>query len=112
MTSAEAVDVRQLINRHALSRWQKRLIALCFVIVALDGMDIALMGFIACKMNLTKVFSSTAFFNPLFLQPCFDWLRGGFSKTIFYQRVKLFCFRVKQVRCKKNVQCRVNDGLS
>lgn len=47
MTSAEAVDVRQLINRHALSRWQKRLIALCFVIVALDGMDIALMGFIA-----------------------------------------------------------------
>lgn len=47
MTSAEAVDVRQLINRHTLSRWQKRLIALCFVIVALDGMDIALMGFIA-----------------------------------------------------------------
>lgn len=47
MTRVEAVDVRQLINRSALTGWQKRLIALCFVVVALDGMDIALMGFIA-----------------------------------------------------------------
>ena len=47
MTSVEAVDVRQLINQSELSRWQKRLIALCFIVVALDGMDIALMGFIA-----------------------------------------------------------------
>lgn len=47
MTSIEAVDVRQLINQSELSRWQKRLIALCFIVVALDGMDIALMGFIA-----------------------------------------------------------------
>lgn len=35
--SVEAVDVRQLINQSALSRWQKRLIALCFIVVALDG---------------------------------------------------------------------------
>lgn len=47
MTSVEAVDVRQLINQQALSHWQKRLIALCFIVVALDGMDIAIMGFIA-----------------------------------------------------------------
>ena len=47
MTSVEAVDVRQLINQSALSSWQKRLIVLCFIVVALDGMDIALMGFIA-----------------------------------------------------------------
>ncbi len=45
--SNEAVDVRQLINQSELSRWQKRLIALCFIVVALDGMDIALMGFVA-----------------------------------------------------------------
>ena len=44
MTSVEAVDVRQLINQSALSSWQKRLIVLCFIVVALDGMDIALMG--------------------------------------------------------------------
>jgi len=47
LTSVEAVDVRQLINQQALSPWQKRLIALCFIVVALDGMDIAIMGFIA-----------------------------------------------------------------
>jgi AAHS family 4-hydroxybenzoate transporter-like MFS transporter len=47
LTSVEAVDVRQLINQQELSHWQKRLIALCFIVVALDGMDIAIMGFIA-----------------------------------------------------------------
>ncbi len=53
MTSVEAVDVRQLINQSALSRWQKRLIALCFIVVALDGMDIALMGFIAPTLKVS-----------------------------------------------------------
>lgn len=47
MTGSEAIDIRQLINLHPLSYSQRRLIALCFVVVALDGMDIALMGFIA-----------------------------------------------------------------
>ena len=51
MSSVEAVDVRQLINQCALSRWQKKLIALCFIVVALDGMDIALMGFIAPSLK-------------------------------------------------------------
>lgn len=47
MSSIQAIDVRQLINSSALSRYQKRIIALCFIVVALDGLDIALMGFIA-----------------------------------------------------------------
>ncbi len=47
MSSVEAVDVRQLINQGTLSGGQIRLIVLCFIVVALDGMDIALMGFIA-----------------------------------------------------------------
>lgn len=53
MTSAEAIDVRQLINQGSLSLWQKRLIFLGFVVVALDGMDIALMGFIAPTLRAT-----------------------------------------------------------
>ncbi|MBP2171517.1 AAHS family 4-hydroxybenzoate transporter-like MFS transporter [Erwinia toletana] len=47
MSISEAIDVRQLINSAALSGYQKRIILLCFIVVALDGMDIALMGFIA-----------------------------------------------------------------
>ncbi|MEJ4044286.1 MFS transporter [Erwinia sp. SLM-02] len=47
MDSAAAIDIHALINRNALSRYQKCIIALCFAVVAMDGMDIALMGFIA-----------------------------------------------------------------
>ncbi|QHM71064.1 MFS transporter [Mixta intestinalis] len=47
MNSTQAIDVRQLINQHGLSAFQRRLITLSFIIVAMDGMDIALMGFIA-----------------------------------------------------------------
>ncbi|MGE9550140.1 MFS transporter [Erwinia amylovora] len=47
MESTAATDVRALINEGCISRYQQRIIALCFAVVAMDGMDIALMGFIA-----------------------------------------------------------------
>lgn len=47
MESTAAIDVRVLINEGSISRYQQRIIALCFAVVAMDGMDIALMGFIA-----------------------------------------------------------------
>ncbi|CAX59546.1 4-hydroxybenzoate transporter [Erwinia billingiae Eb661] len=47
MESTAAIDVRALINQGSISRYQQRIIALCFAVVAMDGMDIALMGFIA-----------------------------------------------------------------
>ncbi|WP_338568677.1 aromatic acid/H+ symport family MFS transporter [Erwinia billingiae] len=47
MESTAAIDVRALINQGGISRYQQRIIALCFAVVAMDGMDIALMGFIA-----------------------------------------------------------------
>ena len=43
----KVIDIQELINRNALSRYQKIIIALSFAVVAMDGMDIALMGFIA-----------------------------------------------------------------
>lgn len=47
MEKSAAIDVRDLINTGALTRYQQRIILLCFAVVAMDGMDIALMGFIA-----------------------------------------------------------------
>lgn len=47
VSSTPAIDLRQLINTAVMSGYQKRIILLCFIVVALDGMDIALMGFIA-----------------------------------------------------------------
>ncbi|PXW00123.1 AAHS family 4-hydroxybenzoate transporter-like MFS transporter [Pantoea ananatis] len=51
MSSVESVDVRRLINQGALSGGQILLIVLCFIVVALDGMDIAIMGFIAPSLK-------------------------------------------------------------
>ncbi|MEM6050024.1 aromatic acid/H+ symport family MFS transporter [Erwinia sp. P7711] len=47
MENTAAIDVRALINQGSISRYQQRIIALCFAVVAMDGLDIALMGFIA-----------------------------------------------------------------
>lgn len=42
-----AIDIDTLVNVPVLTRFQKSIVALCFAVVAMDGMDIALMGFIA-----------------------------------------------------------------
>ncbi|BDT66575.1 4-hydroxybenzoate transporter PcaK [Comamonadaceae bacterium OS-1] len=47
MASASTLDIRDFINTRALSTRQWMLVLLCFFIVAVDGMDVAIMGFIA-----------------------------------------------------------------
>ncbi|MFI8481007.1 MFS transporter [Pseudomonas sp. NPDC078700] len=48
MTSSTAsLDVQSFINAQPLSRYQWRIMILCFLIVFLDGLDTAAMGFIA-----------------------------------------------------------------
>jgi AAHS family 4-hydroxybenzoate transporter-like MFS transporter len=47
MQLASTLNVREFINSRPLSRNQWWLVILCFLIVAVDGMDVAIMGFIA-----------------------------------------------------------------
>ena len=47
MAQTQRLDVRELINTQPLSRYQKLVIFLGFSVIALDGFDIAIMGFIA-----------------------------------------------------------------
>ena len=47
VTGAERLDVQTLINEAPLSRYQWRVVWLCFLIVFLDGIDTSAMGFIA-----------------------------------------------------------------
>jgi AAHS family 4-hydroxybenzoate transporter-like MFS transporter len=47
MTQDNTLDVRTFINQRPLSSYQWMLVALCFFIVAVDGMDVAIMGFVA-----------------------------------------------------------------
>jgi len=44
-------DVQAFINAQPLSRYQWRIVLLCFLIVFLDGLDTAAMGFIASALT-------------------------------------------------------------
>lgn len=47
MNTAHTLDVRAHINNRKMSGYQWLLLVLCFLIVATDGMDVAIMGFLA-----------------------------------------------------------------
>ncbi|PYB73846.1 aromatic acid/H+ symport family MFS transporter [Pseudomonas sp. LB-090624] len=45
------LDVRQLIDRQPIGRYQKWVVFLGFLIIALDGLDVAIIGFIAPQLK-------------------------------------------------------------
>ncbi|WP_322044645.1 MFS transporter [Paraburkholderia sp. J67] len=47
MNSADAVDIKGFIDARRMSGYQWLVLALCFLIVTLDGLDTAVMGFVA-----------------------------------------------------------------
>ncbi|WP_075183192.1 aromatic acid/H+ symport family MFS transporter [Pantoea sp. 1.19] len=51
MAESKAIDVRALIDSRPLGRWQKWVVLFGFCIIALDGFDIAIMGFIAPELK-------------------------------------------------------------
>ena len=62
----QALNIREFLNSNKLSMQQWILIILCFFIVAIDGMDVAIMGFVApsilAEWNIGKpVFTNIPF---------------------------------------------------
>ncbi|WP_054687042.1 MFS transporter [Pantoea stewartii] len=51
MAESKAIDVRALIDSRPLGMWQKMVVLFGFCIIALDGFDIAIMGFIAPELK-------------------------------------------------------------
>ncbi|MBI3144494.1 MAG: aromatic acid/H+ symport family MFS transporter [Pseudogulbenkiania sp.] len=51
MTVSTAIDVRALINDRSIGLCQKLVVLLGFCIIALDGFDVAIMGFIAPQLK-------------------------------------------------------------
>ena len=47
MTADQPIDVQRFVDARGLSQVQVLLLVLCFLVVALDGFDIAAIGFIA-----------------------------------------------------------------
>jgi MFS transporter, AAHS family, 4-hydroxybenzoate transporter len=73
----DKISVQEFINTHPYSGFQKRILALCFLVVALDGFDTALVGFIApAVQSAWKV--GPAELTPLMMAGLFGLLIGSF----------------------------------
>lgn len=86
MSTSTTLDIKQFINQRGMSGYQWLLVVLCFIIVAVDGMDVAIMGFVAPSILADWHVSRPAFgmvmaaapmglaVGALFAGPSSDWL--------------------------------------
>jgi MFS transporter, AAHS family, 4-hydroxybenzoate transporter len=75
--SARTLDVQEVMNTHPLSRYHKMIIALCFLVVAIDGFDTAAIGFIAPALKAQWA-ATPAQLAPLFAAGLFGLMAGAF----------------------------------
>ena len=71
-----AQNVQQFIDQHPFSPLQKRVLALCFLVVAIDGFDTASIGFIAPALRGEWGLSAAAL-APLFGAGLFGLMAGA-----------------------------------
>lgn len=72
------VDVQAFIDDHPLSVLQRRLLVLCFLVVAIDGFDTALIGFIAPAIRAEWGLAVSQL-GPLFAAGLFGLMTGAFG---------------------------------
>lgn len=77
MTAHRTLDVQDVIDSSPVSGFQKRVIALCFMIVAIDGFDTAAVGFIAPALRAAWGVTP-AQLAPLFGAGLFGLMAGAF----------------------------------
>ena len=61
----QSIDVQSFIDRNPLSRSQKLIMWLCFIIVAIDGFDTAAVGFIAPALKAEWALEATSLHHYL-----------------------------------------------
>lgn len=76
MQAKNALSVQQFIDQQPFSALQKRLLALCFLVVAIDGFDTASIGFIAPALRGEWHLSAAAL-APLFGAGLFGLMAGA-----------------------------------
>jgi MFS transporter, AAHS family, 4-hydroxybenzoate transporter len=72
------IDVQQFIDTHPFSAMQRRLLALCFLVVAIDGFDVAIVGHIAPALRAEWALDVTRL-GPLFAAGLFGLMIGSFA---------------------------------
>ena len=73
-----AVDIQAVIDAQRVSPLQKRLLFLCFLVIAIDGFDTAIVGFIAPAIRAEWQLAVTAL-GPLFAAGLFGLMLGAFA---------------------------------
>jgi AAHS family 4-hydroxybenzoate transporter-like MFS transporter len=76
MASAQVVDVADFIDRRHLSLFQFLIVAICFLIVAIDGFDATVMGFLASSIRTEWGLTPTQL-SPLLGASLFGLLAGA-----------------------------------
>jgi AAHS family 4-hydroxybenzoate transporter-like MFS transporter len=76
--SPRVVDVQEFIDAQPLSALQKLLLFLCFVVVAIDGFDTAIIGFIAPAIRAEWGLALSQL-GPLFAAGLFGLMVGAFA---------------------------------
>ncbi len=61
MTSGKTIDIKAFIDERPIAPYQWLLVALCFLIVTADGMDVAILGFVAPSIIHDFAISRPAF---------------------------------------------------
>ena len=74
---SKIIDVQDVLNTHKLSRLQHIVIALCFLVVAIDGFDTAAIGFIAPALRAAWKLTPPML-APLFGAGLFGLMVGAF----------------------------------
>ncbi|MBK1656908.1 MFS transporter [Paracraurococcus ruber] len=77
MPSPRSVDIQEIIDSQPVSRFQGLVIALCFLVVAIDGFDTAAIGFIAPALR-AEWGVTPAQLAPLFAAGLFGLMVGAF----------------------------------
>jgi AAHS family 4-hydroxybenzoate transporter-like MFS transporter len=85
-TRQASVDVRDFINAAPVSRFQIMIGVMCFLIVALDGFDIAIIGFIAPHIRAEWQLSMVAL-GPLFSAGLLGLMIGAFCSGPMADRI-------------------------
>jgi AAHS family 4-hydroxybenzoate transporter-like MFS transporter len=76
MTVPRMIDVQEFIDARPMSAVQWRLVALCFLVVALDGFDVAIVGHIAPALRAEWSLGVAAL-GPLFAAGLFGLMVGA-----------------------------------
>ena len=76
--ASRVIDVQALIDAAPVSSLQKRLLVLCFLVIAIDGFDTAIIGFIAPVVR-AEWGLAVAQLGPLFASGLFGLMLGAFA---------------------------------